>query len=140
VAYGGAVPVYDRNTAAWDWKGRIVATAGTIRAIEQSKWYPVVVDTIGGALADVVTHDVTITCSECRTIYVNGTTPGSGPMVRSTTTIPRTLLLFAGDVGVVATPSFDFIGGSADRRAPTPLPRTPRRSEDSGATTKRFSA
>jgi len=117
VAYSGAVPVFDGHPVPDDWKGRIVANHGTLRATEQSKWYPIVRDRKSGALSTQVSYDITVDCADCRQLYINGSAPAAGPSARFTSDVPRALLLFAGDFSVTRTAGLEFVGGAIDERA-----------------------
>ncbi len=114
VAYRGAVPVFDSNTALLDWKGRLVATHGTLRASEQTRWYPTVFDSATGQTSEMVTYRLHVSCATCRTIYLNGSPPVSDTSGDFVSETPRALILFAGDVGVRATPAMTYIGGRAN--------------------------
>ncbi len=114
VQFRGAVPVYETNSARSDWKGRIAATHGTLRAAEQTRWYPTLFDSAAATAVTDVTYRLHVACATCRALYVNG-----APVVVDTSgsfasTVPRAPLLFVGDFDVRKTPALTFLGGSAD--------------------------
>lgn len=96
VSYGGQYPVYSRLDAAADYKGEIAFTGITMRAAEQTKWYPVLADSVTGQIALDESYDLVIHCPECTAVFVNGSAPHPGPDVHLTSDTPRPLLLFAG--------------------------------------------
>jgi hypothetical protein len=58
VAYVGAYPVYRVDAgerAASDWKGQIAFDGRTVRAAEQTRFYPVAVDSATGAPLQAIT-------------------------------------------------------------------------------------
>jgi hypothetical protein len=101
VDYLGAFPVYDGvggNFAATDYKGFIAFNGRTVRAAEQAKWYPILYDSLRGALAhEKVRYRATVTCSDCTSIYMNGDAPKAGPSATFASDAPVAMLLFAGD-------------------------------------------
>lgn len=113
VAYRGAVPVFDQNTATSDWKGRITAIQGTMRVSEQTRWYPTLFDSVTGRDEQTVTFRLEVSCATCRGIYVNGARPVRGTYGRFESATPRQLLLFAGDFAFVETDELTFIAGAA---------------------------
>jgi len=101
VEYVGAFPVYavergDFSTP--DYKGFIAFNGRTVRAAEQSKWYPILYDSTRGTRAfESVTYDAVVRCSDCRGIYLNGDEPKAGPEAEFRSDLPVPLLLFAGE-------------------------------------------
>ncbi|MEZ4827839.1 MAG: M1 family aminopeptidase [Bacteroidia bacterium] len=100
VSYTGRFPVSNDTALAseWgDWKGNIAFNGYSVRASEQTFWYPVVYDRAGDLLMDRVTYDLEIVCEDCRTIYLNGTDPVKNTTGRFVSQASVSLLLFAGD-------------------------------------------
>ena len=116
VEYRGAVPVFETNTAYADWKGRIAATNGTLRAAEQSRWYPTLFDSASGRMEEVVTYDISMQCRSCRSLYINGSAPIADTSGVFASTTPRTLLLYAGDFGFQSDSAMTLVGGTASVR------------------------
>ncbi len=79
-----------------DWKGNIAFNGYSLRASEQSAWYPLLYDTEQDKLYDNFTYRVDLQCNECKSIYLNGAPPQRGPsgVFASETAVP--LLLYAG--------------------------------------------
>jgi len=97
ISYTGAFPVYTDTLNSFDFKGLIAFNGKTVRAAEQSKWYPVVYDVKNDREILDVTYDITVECNECKTIYINGSEAQAGPYARFKSDVPRQLLLFAGN-------------------------------------------
>jgi hypothetical protein len=115
VRYRGAVPVFDSAVTWDDWKGRIASMRGNLRAAEQTKWYPTLFDSTTTAVEELVTYDLRVRCS-CGSIYVNGAEPVRDSLGHFASTIPRALLLYAGDFSVQRTPAVTFVQGKANPR------------------------
>ncbi len=102
VEYVGAFPVFAIDSGAFaftDYKGFIAFNGKTVRAAEQTKWYPIPYDSVLGPRAfEAMTYDLDVRCDDCRGIYVNGSVPQSGPRARFRSTDPVSLLLFAGEI------------------------------------------
>lgn len=97
VSYSGAFPVYTDTLNFYDYKGVIALNGKTLRASEQSKWYPVIYDTKNDREIDAYTYDIKIDCQDCKTIYLNGTEAQAGPVAKFTNNSAFSLLLFAGN-------------------------------------------
>ncbi|WP_158827111.1 hypothetical protein [Mucilaginibacter lacusdianchii] len=97
ISYTGAFPVYSDTLNSFDFKGMIAFNGKTVRAAEQSKWYPVIYDVKNDRELLDVTYDINVTCNDCKTIYLNGSPAQSGPAAQFKSVIPRQLLLFAGE-------------------------------------------
>lgn len=79
-----------------DWKGNLAFNYNSVRASEQTAWYPIwYSDTEGIQLTDV-SYDVEISCADCKSIYLNGSLPQDGQYGRLSSKKPVPLLLFAG--------------------------------------------
>lgn len=100
IDYVGMFPVYDgvgRNFAAADYKGFIAFNGRTVRAAEQSKWYPMLYDsTLGPRAHEAVRYRATVVCADCESVYMNGDTPKAGPSAAFASSEPVSMLLFAG--------------------------------------------
>ncbi len=100
VSYVGAFPVYadSKKRSEWgDWKGNIALNGKTIRATEQSAWYPILYNIAEDKTYTSVTYDLTIHVPGARAIYLNGQPPRQGSVAHFTSDRPFPLLLFAGD-------------------------------------------
>ncbi|RYY56583.1 MAG: hypothetical protein EOO09_06000 [Chitinophagaceae bacterium] len=101
IRYRGAFPVYNDTLNIFDFKGLIAFNGKTVRATEQSKWYPVIYDVKADRLVDTYTYSIRVESANSKTIYLNGSAPvqQSGKTLVSNT--PRALFLFAGDYGFI---------------------------------------
>ena len=97
VTYTGAFPIYDSSYNLFDFKGFIAINGQTIRATEQSKWYPVIYDQANDQLMDQYTYRLNVRAAHCQTIFVNGSAPVTGEraVLSSNKAVP--LFLFAGN-------------------------------------------
>ena len=112
-SYVGAYPVYRVDAGEWselDWKGQIAFDGRTVRAAEQTRFYPVAVDSATGAPLDAVSYRLEVDCSECGSIYVNGSPPKDGPRATFSSDTPRPLLLYAGDFPYTSAGNVHFVG------------------------------
>lgn len=114
VSYVGAYPVYRVDAgerSEYDWKGQIAFDGRTVRATEQTRFYPVVLDSATGSPLDAVSYRLDVACSGCRSLYVNGAAPKGGPKASFSSDIPRPLLLYAGDFTFTSAGGIHFVGG-----------------------------
>lgn len=97
IQYKGAFPVYSDTLNTFDYKGFIALNGKTLRATEQSKWYPVIYDVSNDRLLDKYTYNITVYTEDARTVFINGCPPRQERPAHliSQTAVP--LLLFAGD-------------------------------------------
>jgi len=79
-----------------DWKGNLAFNYNSVRASEQTAWYPIWYSDADGIQLTDVSYDVEINCSDCSSIYLNGSLPKDGQYGRLTSKKPVPLLLFAG--------------------------------------------
>ena len=118
VEYLGAFPVYAVDSGAFaftDSKGFIAFNGRTLRAAEQTKWYPIPYDSAAGPQAyEAMTYDIDVRCDDCRGIYLNGSTPQAGPWARFRSAVPVSLLLFAGEI------TWSSVGSTVAINSPLP--------------------
>ena len=99
INYVGKFPVIRDTLRAsndGDWKGNIAFNGKSIRATEQSTWYPVLYDKENDVVLDKVTYDITINCEDCKAIYLNGSAPVYGNSANFKSDKAVSLMLFAG--------------------------------------------
>lgn len=99
VKYTGKFPVISDTLRAndWgDWKGNIAFNGQSIRAAEQTAWYPLLFDHETGIKHLDYTYEVTISCADCSAIYFNGSEPVKGQQATFHSDLPVPLLIFAG--------------------------------------------
>lgn len=109
VTYAGIFPVYTDTLNTFDYKGVIALNGKTLRAAEQSKWYPVIYDTKNDRELAGVTYSIHITCEDCKTIYLNGSAAQPGPEATFKSERPYELLLFTGNYEMQRFSSSDFL-------------------------------
>ena len=117
ITFVGAYPVYAPNTALQDWKGRIAFSEGTVRATEQSRWYPVLYDSATGAMQTAVTFDLGVRCHGCTTIYLNGASLVVDSVGRFASEVPRPILLYAGRTAARVVDGLVYLGASVSDSA-----------------------
>lgn len=109
VSYTGAFPIYMDTMNLVDYKSIIALNGETLRASEESKWYPVIYDTKNDREIEKLTYDISVDCQDCKTIYINGTSAKPGPTANFKSTTPRALLLFMGNYNKQEFPGSDFL-------------------------------
>lgn len=117
VKFVGAYPVYAPNTVFQDWKGRIAFSEGTVRATEQSRWYPVLYDSATGAMQTALTFDLGVRCHGCTTIYLNGTGIVADSVGTFASGEPRPILLYAGRYPARVVDGLEYLGASVSDAA-----------------------
>jgi hypothetical protein len=109
INYTGAFPVYTDTMNLVDYKSIIAFNGETLRATEESKWYPVIYDTKNDRELEKLSYDISVDCEDCKTMYINGTSAKPGPSANFKSTIPRALLLFMGNYNKQEFPGSDFL-------------------------------
>lgn len=100
VKYTGKFPVISDTTKAYDWgdwKGNIAFNGKTVRASEQSAWYPILYNKMDDIVMDKYTFNIEVECQDCQTLYLNGDIPqkASKAFFKSDQAVP--LLMFVGN-------------------------------------------
>ena len=106
ISYKGAFPVYVDEFNSFDYKGAIAFNDKTLRATEQSTWYPVIYDISNDKLINSYSYDLNVSISNGNTIFINGSAPLKGNSSHFESTKAYPLLLFAG--------TYDFIGNQGN--------------------------
>lgn len=117
IKYTGAFPVINNYTEAYewgDWKGNIAFRGNTLRASEQSVWYPVLYDVANDQIINKYTYDLTIKTELGNSIYLNGSAPTSKNEATLTSSVPVSLLLFAGEFSFSAKEGIYIVNGKLD--------------------------
>ncbi|WP_199121255.1 M1 family aminopeptidase [Pedobacter sp. ASV28] len=109
ISYTGAFPIYNGDYNFTDFKGLIAFNGQTLRAAEQSKWYPIIYDVKNDQLIEQVTFDITVSCKEASQIFVNGDMPKPGPIAQFTSTVAIAPLLFVGNYPIQKTNNALFL-------------------------------
>jgi hypothetical protein len=112
ISYTGAFPVFKDTLNSFDFKGYIALNGKTLRAAEQTKWYPVIYDIKNDKQISDVTYDITVECEDCKTIYINGTTAQAGPLATFKSDKPYQLLLFTGDYSMQSQSNSSFLNAN----------------------------
>ncbi|NTS40248.1 hypothetical protein HRG84_04960 [Flavisolibacter sp. BT320] len=112
--YTGMYPVITDTSSAVDWRGNIAFNGKTLRADGiQSAWVPILYDITTDKRYENVTYDLSITCADCKTIYVNGSEPVSGTVANVSSNTPQDLTMFAGDFTSVSVNDNYFLNPDA---------------------------
>ena len=106
ISYKGAFPVYIYKYNAFDFKGVIAINEKTLRASEQTKWYPVIYDIKNDRLINSYMYKLAIKITNGNTVFVNGSPPQKGDTLNFESVRPHPLLIFAG--------TYDFIESNGD--------------------------
>ena len=101
IDYSGAFPVYSNTKNLFDFKGYIAINDKTLRATEQSKWYPIIYDEKNDRLIESYTYEISIKNKKCESVFINGNKPKKGKKVNLSSKKPVPLFLFVG--------KYDFI-------------------------------
>ncbi|MDQ3743833.1 MAG: hypothetical protein M3444_05585 [Acidobacteriota bacterium] len=117
VSYAGAFPVYDKERNGFDFKGMIAFNGRTLRATEQSKWYPILYDPETEQLEQAVTYRLHVDCAACTAAYVNGDGPRRGQQTQFSSALPRPLFLYAGDFTFTEINGATYVGGVVSPRS-----------------------
>jgi hypothetical protein len=99
VKYTGKFPVISDTLRAsdWgDWKGNIAFNGQSVRAAEQTAWYPLLFDHNTGIRHLDYTYEVRINCADCSAIFFNGSEPVKGQQATFRSDLPVPLMIFAG--------------------------------------------
>jgi hypothetical protein len=101
VKYTGMYPVVAASTSGYmsqDWRGNIAFNGYSVRADGyQSAWYPVLFDLDKQHRYEKVNYDVTIHCSDCKMLFVNGSRPERAKTWDFVSNIPHELAIYCGN-------------------------------------------
>lgn len=99
--YVGMFPViFDtlKDYSVEDWKGNIAFNGYSIRTDgSQSAWYPVLYDVKKDIRYDKVKYDLKINCTDCNSLYLNGSNPIKGKNHNFKSEIAQQLTMFCGN-------------------------------------------
>ena len=114
IKYRGAYPVYTDTLNFFDFKGYIAFGKNTLRATEQTKWYPVLYDVVNDRLIDNYSYNITVHAADSKTVYINGSVPQQKSVATFSSTMPRALFLFAGDYDYVSAAGNYILNAGVD--------------------------
>jgi hypothetical protein len=100
IKYTGKFPVIADTTKAYDWgdwKGNMAFNGKTLRASEQSAWYPIIYNKSDDIVIDKYTFNIEVECIDCQTLYVNGDVPKKTKKSKFKSEQAVPLLMFVGD-------------------------------------------
>jgi hypothetical protein len=103
VNYVGAFPLYPAHDAPMDFKGLIAFNGDSVRASEQSVWLPTPYSLATKTRFGDTAYDLTLTCSGCRFVYMNGSALEEQPSAHFVSAVARTPLFFGGTGPVTRT-------------------------------------
>jgi len=115
ISYTGAFPIYDGEYNFTDFKGLIAFNGNTLRASEQSKWYPIIYDIKNDQQLEQVTFDITVESKNAQQIFVNGDLPKAGPSANFKSTVPLAPMLFIGNYNVQQTSNALFLNTNMNK-------------------------
>lgn len=102
--YVGMFPVIPDSSgeySAEDWKGNVAFNGKSIRVDgKQSAWYPELYDIKNDRKYAQLKYDIEVDCSDCNSIYVNGSLPVKESKAHFQSLIPYELTMFAGNYQV----------------------------------------
>ncbi|NAS30193.1 hypothetical protein GTQ40_04345 [Flavobacteriaceae bacterium R38] len=106
VSYVGAFPKYENEYNVFDFKGLIAINNQTLRATEQTKWYPVIYDVDADKLFNSYTYDIEVsiigtTNTDSTSIFINGSAPKKETKSRFVSKKQVPLFLFAGNYSFI---------------------------------------
>ncbi|UBM58648.1 hypothetical protein LAG90_17755 [Marinilongibacter aquaticus] len=117
--YVGKYPVASdtlENYSRKDWKGNIAFNGMSVRSDgRQSAWYPVFYDIENDIVWEKVKYDIEITCSDCSTLYLNGSKPVKDQTHRFTSDIPQELTIFCGNYDFAALEGTYFLNSGLEK-------------------------
>lgn len=127
VKYTGKFPVIADTTKAYDWgdwKGNIAFNGQTLRASEQSAWYPIIYNKTDGIVIDKYTFDIELECSDCQTLYINGDKPQKAykSNFKSVQAVP--LLMFVGNYNFKEVDNIFILNSELDANKINTLTKT----------------
>lgn len=103
--YVGKYPVANdtlNNYAKTDWKGNIAFNGYSVRTDgRQCAWYPYLYDAKNDISYEKMYYDLEVECTDCSTIYVNGSQPVASSKVHLKSSQPYEMALYCG--------KYDFI-------------------------------
>lgn len=115
ISYTGAFPIYKGEFNFTDFKGLIAFNGTTLRASEQSKWYPIIYDVKNDQQMEQVTYDISVESKGAKQIFVNGDLPKAGPLASFKSTVPLAPMLFIGNYNVQQTASALFLNTNMNK-------------------------
>lgn len=115
ISYTGAFPIYNNEFNFTDFKGLIAFNGKTLRASEQSKWYPIIYDVKNDQQLEQVTYNITIETKDSGQIFINGDLPQKGPIANFKSNIPLAPMLFIGNYNVQQTLNALFLNTNMNK-------------------------
>lgn len=116
ISYTGAFPIYKDTLNFIDFKGLIAFNGKTMRATDQSKWYPVIYDVKNDRQIEQLTFNIQVISKDAKTIFVNGDLPKNGPSANFSSKVPLSPMLFVGNYGVQNTKNAMFLNTSMNEK------------------------
>ena len=119
VSYVGAFPRYVDSYNAFDFKGFIAINDETIRATEQTKWYPVIYDAKEDRKINNYTYNIEVELVGGTSIFLNGSAPKKAQKAMFTSQKAVPLLLFAGNFDFVESEGNYIINANIEKEQAT---------------------
>ncbi len=115
IEYIGAYPIYKNEYNTFDFKGYIANNSETLRATEQSKWYPIIYDSINDRYIDSYSYELKITAKHSTSIFINGSAPKKGEVNLFKSSKPFPLFLFVGNFDFMSSGNNYMINASISK-------------------------
>lgn len=112
--YVGAFPIIKDYSQASDWgdyKGNIAFQKNTLRASEQTAWYPILYDIENDIVLDKYTYDLTIKTEDGNSIYLNGSSPVNKNEYNFKSEIALPLLIYVGQFDFTERERISIVNG-----------------------------
>jgi len=116
VSYVGAFPRYVDSYNAFDFKGFIAINDETIRATEQTKWYPVIYDAKEDRKINQYTYNIEVELVGGTSIFLNGSAPKKANKATFVSKKAVPLFLFAGNFDFVESGGNYIINGEVSQK------------------------
>lgn len=124
VNYSGKFPVVSdtlRASNGGDFKGNLAFNGMSLRASEQTAWYPILYDVKNDVILDKVTYDLQVTCEDCKSLYLNGSRPQKATSARFKSDKSVQLMLFVGNFDFENNNKLSFINTNLSAQQQTVL-------------------
>jgi len=101
--------------------GNMAFNDKTLRASNQTAWYPILFDAATGKVHDRYTYELTVHCPDCEALYLSGSEPARGQSATFKSAEPAHLLLFAGQFAFRESDPMFFINTNLPEASLTSL-------------------
>lgn len=124
IFYTGAFPTYTTDSITGDDMGVIAIKNNILRATVQSVFIPELVDRITKKHITSYTYDIIVNCSKTETVYLNGSAPQTGKILRFINNSPLDFLIYAGNYKVQQQNNLYLLNTNLDKKYVDVLAKT----------------